>query len=88
MLLGKGTSDRNDVGMCSSLARCSCVELPGAPFPVQGECCRTSKCQTGEAIHCAPSTTTSTTGSNTKTEGSKATQRVPKKSLHQHGTGT
>ncbi|KAB0338178.1 hypothetical protein FD754_024765 [Muntiacus muntjak] len=32
--------------------------------------------------------TTSTTGTNTMTKGRKATQRVPKKLLHQHGTGS
>ncbi|KAB0340157.1 hypothetical protein FD755_024787, partial [Muntiacus reevesi] len=32
-------------------------------------------------------TTASTTGTNTMTKGRKATQRVPKKLLHQHGTG-
>ena len=87
MLLGKGTSGRNDAGICLSLVGCLCSELPGALFPVQAECCRTSKGQTGDVIHCAPSTTTSTTGTNTKAMGRKATQRVPKKRLHQHGTG-
>ena len=74
VLLGKGTSGRNDAGICSSVVEHSCASLPGAPFPVQGVSWRTSKCQTGEAIHRATSTTTSTTSTNTKAKGRKATQ--------------
>lgn len=33
------------------------------------------------------STTTRSTASTTKAKGRKATQRVPKKLLHHHGTG-
>ena len=51
VLLGKGTSGRNDAGICSSAVGRSCASLPGAPFPVQGVSWRTSKCHAGEAIH-------------------------------------
>ena len=54
---------------------------------VQGVRWRSSKCPTGEAIHKAMSTATSTTSTNTKAKGRKATQPVPKKLLHQHRTG-
>ena len=89
MLLGGG-SGRNEAGMRASPARRSSAKIPGAPCPVQGVRWRSSKCQTGEAIHKAMSTatsTTSTTSTNTKAKGRKATQPVPKKLLHQHRTG-
>ena len=83
MLLGGG-SGRNEAGMRASPARRSSAKIPGAPCPVQGVRWRSSKCPTGEAIHKAMSTATST---NTKAKGRKATQPVPKKLLHQHRTG-
>ena len=58
MLLGGG-SGRNEAGMRASPARRSSAKIPGAPCPVQGVRWRSSKCQTGEAIHKAMSTATS-----------------------------
>ena len=85
MPLGRG-SGRNEAEMRASPAQRLSAKIPGAPFPVQGVCWRSSKCQTGEAIHKAMSTATSTTSTNTKAKGRKATQPVPKKLLHQHRT--
>lgn len=85
-LLGRG-SGRNEAGICASPAGRSSAEFPGAPFPVQGACWRSAKCQTGEAIHDAMSTTTGTTSTDTKAKGRKASQLVPKKPLHQLCTG-
>ena len=86
MLLGSG-SGRIEAGMRASSAPRSSAKIPGTPFPVQEVCWRSSKCQTGEAIHKAMSTATSTTSTNTKAKGRKTTQPVPKKLLHQHRTG-
>ena len=86
MLLGGG-SGRNEAGMRASPAGRSSAKIPGAPCPVQGVRWRSSKGQTGEAIHKAMSTATSTTSTHTKAKGRKTTQPVPKKLLHQHRTG-
>ena len=86
VLLGRG-SGRNEAGIRASPAGRSSAKFPGAPFPVQGACWRSAKCQTGEAIHDAMSTTTGTTSTDTKAKGRKASQPVPKKPLHQQCTG-
>ena len=57
MLLDRG-SGRNEAGMRASPAPRSSAKIPGAPCPVRGVCWRSSKCQTGEAIHKAMSTAT------------------------------
>ena len=82
MLLGRG-SGRNEAGIRGSPTGRSSAKFPGAPFPVQGACWRSAKCQTGDAIHNA----VSTTSTDTKATGRKASQPVPKKPLHQQCTG-
>ena len=86
VLLGRG-SGRNDAEIRASPAGRWFAKIPGAPCPVQGVCWRSSKCQTGEAIHNAMSTTTSTTSTTMKAKERKATQPVPKKLLHLPGAG-
>ena len=86
MLLGRG-SGRNEAGIPASPAGRSSAKFPGAPFPVQGACWRSAKCQTGDEIHNAVNTTTGTTSTDTKAKGRKASQPVPKKPLHQQCTG-
>ena len=86
VLLGR-VSSRIELGIRGSPTGRSSAKFPGAPFPVQGACWRSAKCQTGDAIHNAVSTTTGTTSTDTKATGRKASQLVPKKPLHQQCTG-
>ena len=86
MLLGR-VSSRIELGIRGSPTGRSSAKFPGAPFPVQGACWRSAKCQTGDAIHNAVSTTTGTTSTDMKATGRKASQPVPKKPLHQQCTG-